>query len=167
VSAASSVDLPLPDGPSTAVTLPRGTSRSIPDSTVRVPRSRRTSDRRTAMSCVGVATGMRERARERGAASRGRNPAQDGQIRLNGAGVDEPRGTGIIAQSGAPLWEWLQPRAFCSLPCEGRGGLGRGFFRIIANREHPLPASPCLRRGGATAKGFRRSYKSIGDGGVS
>src|SRR3546814_3784951 len=30
--------------------LPRGTSRSIPDSTVRVPRSRRTSDRRTAMS---------------------------------------------------------------------------------------------------------------------
>src|SRR3546814_2919060 len=80
--------------------LPRGTSRSIPDSTVRVPRSRRTSDRRTAMSCVGVATGMRGRARKRGAASCGRNPAQHGQIRLNRAGVAEPGGTGIIAQFG-------------------------------------------------------------------
>src|SRR5690606_4022941 len=108
-----------------------GTSRSIPDSTVRVPRSRRTSDRRTAMSCVGVATGMREGARERGAASCGRNPAQDGQIRLNGAGVDEPRGTGIIAQSGAPLWERLQPRAF-------RLSLRRGK----RSRLKPLPQAP-------------------------
>src|SRR3546814_6211688 len=37
--------------------------------------------------------------------------------------------------------------SFGSLPCEGRGGLGRGVFKISANREHPLPASPCLRRG--------------------
>src|SRR3546814_17204142 len=52
------------------------------------------------------------------------------------------------AQAGAAF---RQPRgrAFGSLPCEGRGGLGRGVFRISANREHPLPASPCLRRGGA------------------
>src|SRR3546814_14244440 len=36
---------------------------------------------------------------------------------------------------------------FSSLPCEGRGGLGRGVFRISTNRGHPLPASPCRRRG--------------------
>src|SRR3546814_15870950 len=34
-----------------------------------------------------------------------------------------------------------------SLPCEGRGGWGRGAVRINPNRGHPLPASPCLRRG--------------------
>src|SRR3546814_7570125 len=37
--------------------------------------------------------------------------------------------------------------SFGSLPCEGRGGLGRGAFRIGSSRGHPLPASPCLRRG--------------------
>src|SRR3546814_10990274 len=37
--------------------------------------------------------------------------------------------------------------SFSSLPCEGRGGLGRGAFGISPNRGHPLPASPCLRRG--------------------
>src|SRR3546814_18092783 len=37
--------------------------------------------------------------------------------------------------------------SFSSLPCEGRGGLGRGVFEISSNRGHPLPASPCLRRG--------------------
>src|SRR5207342_356250 len=59
VSAASSVDLPLPDGPSTAVTLPRGTTRSMASSTVRPPRSRRTSVRRTAgrSECIGVQWG--------------------------------------------------------------------------------------------------------------
>src|SRR3546814_1384532 len=36
---------------------------------------------------------------------------------------------------------------FSSLPCEGRGGLGRGALWISSNRGHPLPASPCLRRG--------------------
>src|SRR3546814_3618890 len=41
----------------------------------------------------------------------------------------------------------------CSLPCEGRGGLGRGCVgtdiasgKIHPIRRHPLPASPCLRR---------------------
>src|SRR3546814_6636144 len=43
----------------------------------------------------------------------------------------------------------------CALPCEGRGGLGRGVFRISANRGHPLPASPCLRRGRGQGKGSR------------
>src|SRR3546814_11872303 len=38
-------------------------------------------------------------------------------------------------------------RGLRSLPCEGRGGLGRGAVRINPNRGHPLPASPCLRRG--------------------
>src|SRR3546814_6704381 len=37
--------------------------------------------------------------------------------------------------------------SFGSLPCAGRGGLGRGVFKISANREHRLPAYPCLRRG--------------------
>src|SRR5690606_31960448 len=37
------------------------------------------------------------------------------------------------------------------LPCEGGGGLGRGAFGISLNRGHPLPASPCRRRGGAKA----------------
>src|SRR3546814_13391155 len=37
--------------------------------------------------------------------------------------------------------------SFSSLPCEGRGGLGRGVFEISSKRGHPLPASPCLRRG--------------------
>src|SRR5690606_24891964 len=41
-----------------------------------------------------------------------------------------------------------QPRASSSLPCEGRGGLGRGAVSSTAIRGHPLPASPCLRRGG-------------------
>ena len=50
VMAASRVDLPLPEGPSTAVMPPRGTARSMPDRMVRAPRSRRTPDRRTAMS---------------------------------------------------------------------------------------------------------------------
>src|SRR3546814_18425756 len=40
----------------------------------------------------------------------------------------------------------------CSLPCEGRGGPGRGAFWISANRGHPLPASPCLRRGRGQGK---------------
>src|SRR3546814_19256665 len=63
---------------------------------------------------------MRGRARKRGAASCGRNPAQHGQIRLNRAGVAEPGGTGIIAQFGvgdetgsrrrlALSWERLPP----------------------------------------------------------
>src|SRR3546814_3325697 len=38
-------------------------------------------------------------------------------------------------------------RGLRSRPCEGRGGLGRGAVRINPNRGHPLPASPCLRRG--------------------
>src|SRR3546814_4644116 len=45
--------------------------------------------------------------------------------------------------------------SFGSLPCEGRGGLGRGVFKISANREHPLPASPCLRRGRGQGKSSR------------
>ncbi|MFD0319886.1 hypothetical protein [Lysobacter gummosus] len=41
------MDLPLPDGPSTATMLPLGTDRLIPRSTLRPPRSRRRSVRRT------------------------------------------------------------------------------------------------------------------------
>ena len=48
VSAASRVDLPLPDGPSTAVMLPRGTSSDTSCRMVRPPRSRRRPDKRTA-----------------------------------------------------------------------------------------------------------------------
>ena len=47
VSADSSVDLPLPDGPSTATMLPRGTDRLMSRSTVRPPRSRRSWSMRT------------------------------------------------------------------------------------------------------------------------
>src|SRR3546814_744578 len=46
----------------------------------------------------------------------------------------------------------------CSLPCEGRGGPGRGAFWISANRGHPLPASPCLRRG--RGQGKRDDYNA-------
>src|SRR3546814_14362644 len=46
-------------------------------------------------------------------------------------------------------------RELCSLPCEGRGGLGRGVFKISANRGHPLPASPCLLRGRGQGKSSR------------
>src|SRR3546814_16667642 len=45
--------------------------------------------------------------------------------------------------------------SFCPLPCEGGGGLGRGAFWIIPNRGHPLPASPCLRRGRGQVKSPR------------
>src|SRR3546814_2353907 len=45
--------------------------------------------------------------------------------------------------------------SFGSLPCEGKGGLGRGGFKISPNREHPLPASPCLRRGRGRGKNSR------------
>src|SRR5690606_38606030 len=56
-------------------------------------------------------------------------------------------------------WAQISERYFISvssgsLPCEGRGGLGRGcvgaggFLRRDRRRlRHPLPASPCLRRG--------------------
>src|SRR3546814_4359584 len=44
---------------------------------------------------------------------------------------------------------------FGSLPCEGRGGLGRGAFGVSANRGHPLPTSPCLRRGRGQGKSSR------------
>src|SRR3546814_5180822 len=37
----------------------------------------------------------------------------------------------------------------------GRGGLGRGAVGIAANRAHPLPASPCLRRGRGQGKSPR------------
>src|SRR3546814_16456300 len=35
-------------------------------------------------------------------------------------------------------WASCFPQGFwvCSLPCEGRGGLGRGAFGVIANRGH-------------------------------
>src|SRR5690554_2098321 len=52
VSAASRVDLPLPEGPRIAVMLPRGTTRSMSSRMVRAPRSSRTPERRTAGSCV-------------------------------------------------------------------------------------------------------------------
>src|SRR3546814_16553777 len=45
--------------------------------------------------------------------------------------------------------------SFGSLPCEGRGGLGRGAFGIGASRGHPLPASPCRRRGRGQSKSSR------------
>src|SRR3546814_18752441 len=38
-------------------------------------------------------------------------------------------------------------RELCSLPCEGRGELGRGALGNVATRDHPLPAPPCRRRG--------------------
>src|SRR5690606_35436659 len=46
-------------------------------------------------------------------------------------------------------------RGLCFLPCEGRGGLGRGAFGISPNRDHPLPASLCLRRGRGQGKSSR------------
>src|SRR3546814_274501 len=49
-----------------------------------------------------------------------------------------------------------------SLPCEVRGGLGRGVFRISANRGHPLPTSPCLRRG--RSKTRTRRLKPVVEG---
>src|SRR3546814_11092697 len=46
-------------------------------------------------------------------------------------------------------WASCFPQGFwvCCRPCEGRGGLGRGAFGVIANRGHRFPASPCLHRG--------------------
>ncbi|GAA3923435.1 hypothetical protein GCM10022229_16690 [Luteimonas lutimaris] len=44
---------------------------------------------------------------------------------------------------------------FGPLPCEGRGGLGRGVFRISPNRGGPLPASPCRRMGKGQGKRSR------------
>jgi len=71
VSAANSVDLPLPDGPSTAVTLPRGTDSAISLSTARPPRSRRTSVSRTAgLSAVIGTEDPGEGIRKNGAAWR-------------------------------------------------------------------------------------------------
>src|SRR3546814_17322694 len=37
----------------------------------------------------------------------------------------------------------------------GRTGWGGMSFRIIASRGHPLPASPCLRRGRSQGKSSR------------
>src|SRR3546814_3648290 len=71
---------------------------------------------------VGVDTDLRPHDVDKGAGAQ------------NSAGVATPVGAAEAA-------------SFCSLPCEGRGGLGRGVFRINANRGHPLPASPCRRRG--------------------
>src|SRR3546814_2361693 len=45
-----------------------------------------------------------------------------------------------------------QAASFGPLPCEGRGGLGRGAFRISPNHGHPLPISPCRRRGRSRAR---------------
>jgi len=52
-------------------------------------------------------------------------------------------------------------KCFSSLPCECRGGLGRG---AVVSRDaseenpllqrHPLPTSPCFRRGRSKARGF-------------
>src|SRR3546814_17781814 len=42
-----------------------------------------------------------------------------------------------------------------SLPCEGREGWGGVSSKISSNREHPLPASPCLRRGRGQDKSSR------------
>src|SRR3546814_6117594 len=47
-------------------------------------------------------------------------------------------------------------RELCSLPYEGRGRVGEGCCWISANRDHPLPASPCLRRGRGQASGRDR-----------
>src|SRR5690606_20988315 len=66
VSAASSVDLPLPDGPRIATTLPRGTSRSMPSRIVRPPRSRRRPDKRT----MGVVALIRPLSQEPGGSLR-------------------------------------------------------------------------------------------------
>src|SRR3546814_19798930 len=71
---------------------------------------------------VGVDTDLRPHDVDKGAGAQ------------NSAGVATPVGAAEAA-------------SFCSLPCEGRGGLGRGVFRINANRGHPLPATPCRSRG--------------------
>src|SRR5690606_4720106 len=62
----------------------------------------------------------------------------------------QPQGHGPFGFVGA-----AEPRAFRSLSCEGRGGLGRGVIGLSAHRGHPLPASPCLRRGGGQGKSQR------------
>src|SRR5690606_30883950 len=89
VSAASRVDLPLPDGPSTAVTLPRGTDRSMPDRIVRPPRSRRTASKRTAIVSLGSLVMGGDQGPQDPAAG------QDGGPRLNlhGAVLRQDAGT--------------------------------------------------------------------------
>src|SRR3546814_15302350 len=71
---------------------------------------------------VGVDTDLRPHDVDKGAGAQ------------NSAGVATPVGAAEAA-------------SFCSLPCEGRGGLGRGVFRINAHRGPPLPPSPRRRRG--------------------
>src|SRR3546814_7150685 len=51
--------------------------------------------------------------------------------------------------------DWRSDVCSSDLACEGRGGLGRGAFWISPNRGHPLPASPCRRRGRGQGKSSR------------
>src|SRR3546814_11287799 len=51
--------------------------------------------------------------------------------------------------------DWRSDVCSSDLACEGRGGLGRGAFWISPNRGHPLPASPCRRRGRGQGKRSR------------
>src|SRR5690606_6680107 len=91
-------------------------------------------------------------------------------------GKEEASFAGVVSpqrsrQWQAPLVGAASAASSCSLPCEGRGrsdalashwlahrgatascaggpdGLGRGAFGISPNRGHPLPTSPCRRRG--------------------
>ena len=78
VIAASRVDLPVPDGPSTAVMLPCGIARSSPCRMVRPPRSRRTDDRRTAVAAGSHITLGDRKSMQRGRArARGRTGCRD------------------------------------------------------------------------------------------
>src|SRR5690606_2288453 len=54
--------------------------------------------------------------------------------------------------------------SFCPLPCEGRGGGGRGAVGIAANGGHPLPVSPSFARGGAAAEKRAASAAPTGGG---
>src|SRR5690606_3535654 len=94
VSAASRVDLPVPEGPSTAVMLPAGTVRSRSRRMVRPPRSRRTPCRAKALA---AGTGMSEDVSFAGGGN-GRTNHAWGKRNLNL--TIEPASTGMVPVIG-------------------------------------------------------------------
>src|SRR3546814_4481610 len=59
------------------------------------------------------------------------------------------RGDARLGAAVVRLWERLQPRAFSSLPCEGRGGLGRGAVGSARTVTTPSQPPPAFAGGGA------------------
>src|SRR3546814_19288442 len=62
------------------------------------------------------------------------------------------RGDARLGAAVVRLWERLQPRAFSSLPCEGRGGLGRGAVGSARTVTTPSPPPPAVAGGGAKTR---------------